>query len=170
MVSRYHAVMEIENKKWTLRNLSQNSVTQVNGNDIEKRILEDGDIISIGPLQLRVTLKSYKLQLLLMESMERDVVQIQALTENWESLDTLHSNIPEGTFARKILSKENDAVAQLKFKNTLIDNHKKNAKILEIKNGESIRLPEVQLAFSNGVMAEEKCTLSAPFLSNLFTK
>lgn len=149
MVSRYHAVMEFEDGKWILRNLSQNSVTQVNGNDIDKRFLEDGDVITIGPLQLRATLKSYKLQLLLMESIERDLVQSKMLGTDWESLDNLHTNIPEGTFA-KLEESSNGGIAQLKFRNPLKDTQKKTAKVLEIKNGESIRLPGCLLAFSNG--------------------
>ena len=149
MVSRYHAVMELEDGKWILRNLSQNSVTQVNGNDIDKRFLEDGDVITIGPLQLRATLKSYKLQLLLMESVERDLVQSKVLHADWESIDDLHTNIPEGTFARQ-LDSSNGSVVQLKFKNALIDTHKKSTKVLELKDGESVRLPSSLIAFSNG--------------------
>ena len=57
MVSRYHAVLEFTENQWILKNLSQNSVTQVNGSDITERTLEDGDVILIGPLQLRATLK-----------------------------------------------------------------------------------------------------------------
>lgn len=149
MVSRYHAVMEFEDGKWILRNLSQNSVTQVNGNDIDKRFLEDGDVITIGPLQLRATLKSYKLQLLLMESVERDLVQSKVLHADWESIDNLHTNIPEGTFARQ-LDSSNGSVVQLKFKSALIDTHKKSTKVLELKDGESVRLPSSLIAFSNG--------------------
>ena len=149
MVSRYHAVMEIEDGKWILRNLSQNSVTQVNGNDIDKRFLEDGDVITIGPLQLRATLKSYKLQLLLMETVERDLVQSKVLHADWDSIDDLHTNIPEGTFARQ-LDGSNGSVVQLKFKNALIDTHKKSSKMLELKDGESVRLPSSLIAFSNG--------------------
>ena len=149
MVSRYHAVMEIEDGKWILRNLSQNSVTQVNGNDIDKRFLEDGDVITIGPLQLRATLKSYKLQLLLMETVERDLVQSKVLHADWDSIDDLHTNIPEGTFARQ-LDSSNGSVVQLKFKNALIDTHKKSTKVLELKDGKSVRLPSSLIAFSNG--------------------
>ena len=68
MVSRYHAKLEFENDIWRLKNLTQNSVTQVNGNDVDTCTIEDGDVILIGPLQLRVTLKGSRLQLLLMES------------------------------------------------------------------------------------------------------
>ena len=159
MVSRYHAVMELKDGKWVLSNLSQNSVTQVNGNDIDTRFLEDGDIISIGPLQLRATLKSYKLQLLLMESIERDLVQSKVLSSNWESLDDLHSNIPEGTFARQQLSASNEPIAQLRFKNKLVDIHKKSSKLIEMKNGDSIRLPSSLIAFHNGELTSKNLPL-----------
>ena len=159
MVSRYHAVMELKDGKWVLSNLSQNSVTQVNGNDIDTRFLEDGDIISIGPLQLRATLKSHKLQLLLMESIERDLVQSRVLSSNWESLDDLHSNIPEGTFARQQTSTSNEPFAQLRFKNKLVDVHNKSTKIIELKNGDSIRLPSTLLAFHNGELTYKNLPL-----------
>ena len=100
MVSRYHAVLEFEDKHWKLKSLTQNSVTQVNGNNVESAVLEDGDTILIGPMQLRATLKRGNLQLLLMESVERDLVQTKSLSNNWEPLDSLHMDIPEGCTAR----------------------------------------------------------------------
>ena len=94
MVSRYHAVLEFEDKHWNLKSLTQNSVTQVNGNDVESAVLEDGDTILIGPLQLRATLKHGSLQLLLMESVERDLVQTKSLNGNWETLDRMLRQSP----------------------------------------------------------------------------
>ena len=100
MVSRYHAVIENADGQWILKNLGQGGVAQVNGSDAAERPLEDGDVILIGPLQLRATLKSGRLQLLLMESAEHDLVQSKQLQEKWELLDNLHMDIPEGVSAR----------------------------------------------------------------------
>ena len=41
MVSRYHAVIENADGQWILKNLSQNSVTQVNGSDAAERPLNN---------------------------------------------------------------------------------------------------------------------------------
>ena len=100
MVSRYHAVIENAGHEWILKNLTQNSVTQVNGTDVDQKTIDDGDTILIGPLQLRATLKRGHLQLLLMESVERDLVQTISLSNSWNALDSLHMDIPEGTSAR----------------------------------------------------------------------
>ena len=145
MVSRYHAVMDFENGKWSLRNLSQNSVTQVNGNDVEKRVLEDGDIVLVGPLQLRVTLKGVHLQLLLMESVEQDLVQSRPLDGNWTPLDDLHLGLPEGACARCV-----SGVAEIRFREKLVDPQGKPFKTLRIDEGETARLPGSTVRFAQG--------------------
>lgn len=156
MVSRYHAVMEYSDRRWHLRNLSQNSVTQVNGNDIGTRIIEDGDIILIGPLQLRATLKGQKLQLLLMESVEQNVVQTKILGDEWTSLDDLHIDLPQGTAARiqkGITAKADQGpTAQIRFKDKVMGIGQKSSRIVEIESGKEIRLPGCSLKFTgNGL-------------------
>jgi len=149
MVSRYHAVIEFAEGQWILKSLTQNSVTQINGNDIESRTIEDGDVILVGPLQLRATLKNSRLQLLLMESVECDIVQSKVLGSDWQSLDDLHMDMPEGTMARcsDVSAK---GCAQIRFRNKIVDTRKKTSKILHIDNGKMIRLPGCMLKFENG--------------------
>ena len=145
MVSRYHAVLEFESGQWNLKSLTQNSVTQVNRNNVDSHIIEDGDVILIGPLQLRATLKGSQLQLLLMESVEQDVIQSKVLNGEWSSLDDLHIDLPEGTLARITGS-----TAQIKFKDKVVDIHQKASHILTIENGKTIRLPGCNIKFESG--------------------
>ena len=146
MVSRYHAVLEFEDKHWNLKNLTQNSVTQVNGSDVETAaVLEDGDTILIGPMQLRATLKRGHLQLLLMESVERDLVQTKSLNNNWESLDSLHMDIPEGTSARLHAGK-----AEISFKDKIVNTQGKSTRMLQLDEGKMIRLPGCTMSFAQG--------------------
>ena len=145
MVSRYHAVLEFEDKHWNLKNLTQNSVTQVNGNDVETAVLEDGDTIQVGPMQLRATLKRGHLQLLLMESVERDLVQTKSLNSNWESLDSLHMDIPEGTSVRLHAGK-----AEIIFKDKIVNTQGKSSRLIQLEEGRMIRLPGCTMSYAQG--------------------
>ena len=145
MVSRYHAVLEFEDKHWNLKNLTQNSVTQVNGNDVESAELEDGDTIQIGPMQLRATLKRGHLQLLLMESVERDLVQTKSLNSAWESLDSLHMDIPEGTSARLHAGK-----AEISFNDKIVNTQGKSTRLIQLEEGRMIRLPGCTMSYAQG--------------------
>jgi ABC-type multidrug transport system ATPase subunit/pSer/pThr/pTyr-binding forkhead associated (FHA) protein len=145
MVSRYHAVLEFEDKHWNLKSLTQNSVTQVNGNNVESAVLEDGDTILIGPMQLRATLKRGNLQLLLMESVERDLVQTKSLSNNWEPLDSLHMDIPEGCTARLHAGQ-----AEISFKDKIVNTQGKSTRLLQLAEGQMIRLPGCTMSFAQG--------------------
>ena len=145
MVSRYHAVLEFEDKHWNLKSLTQNSVTQVNGNNVESAVLEDGDTILIGPMQLRATLKRGNLQLLLMESVERDLVQTKSLSNNWEPLDSLHMDIPEGCTARLHAGQ-----AEISFKDKIVNTQGKSTRLLQLAEGQMIRLPGCTMSLAQG--------------------
>ena len=145
MISRYHAVLEFEDNHWNLKNLTQNSVTQVNGNDVETAVLEDGDTILIGPMQLRATLKRGSLQLLLMESVERDLVQTKSLSDKWELLDSLHMDIPEGCSARI-----NAGKAEIAFKDKIVNTQGKSTRQIQLEEGRMIRLPGCTMSFAQG--------------------
>ena len=67
-VSREHATIEFNDGLWNLKNLSSNSVTQVNDEDVSEISLKDGDIIVIGLHRLRVTLRGDDLSLLLLDA------------------------------------------------------------------------------------------------------
>ena len=67
MVSRYHAILNFADGKWILQSLTQNSITMLNGKDVKTATISDGDVILIGPRQLRATLRGSDLTLLVME-------------------------------------------------------------------------------------------------------
>ena len=145
MVSRYHAVIENAGREWILKNLTQNSVTQVNGADVDDKTLEDGDTLQIGPLQLRATLKRGHLQLLLMESVERDLVQTVSLSNSWEKLDSLHMDIPEGCCARL-----NAGKAEIAFKDKIVNTQGKSTRLIQLEEGRMIRLPGCTMSYAQG--------------------
>lgn len=145
MVSRYHAVIENAGHEWILKNLTQNSVTQVNGTDVDQKTIDDGDTILIGPLQLRATLKRGHLQLLLMESVERDLVQTISLSNSWNSLDSLHMDIPEGTSARIHANG-----AEISFKDKIVNTQGKSSRMIQLGEGQTIRLPGCTMSFAQG--------------------
>ena len=57
LVSRQHAVIEYREGKWFLKNLTQNSITELNDAPIDEAEINDGDVIHIGPHQLRAIMK-----------------------------------------------------------------------------------------------------------------
>ena len=86
MVSRYHAVLNFTDGKWILQNLSQNSITMLNGKDVKTAVINDGDIIHIGPRQLRATLRGTDLTLLVMERENESDMQTIPLSEEWRTI------------------------------------------------------------------------------------
>ena len=164
MVSRYHAVIQKEDptqdgcNKWMLTSLTGNSVTQVNGKSIPEghdnsTEIQDGDVILIGPIQLRSTLRGDKLSLLVMDSVDTDLVQSWPLNSQWKTLDDEggHINLPQGTCARLTeISGENGEkilVAQVSFKEKVVSPQGKQKKIVSLQKGESIRLPGCKIQF-----------------------
>lgn len=146
MVSRNHAQLDFADGRWTLQSLTQNSVTQVNGCDIESRILEDGDVLLIGPLQLRATIKNGKLQLLLMESVERDLVQTKSIGKDWTALEDFQVDLPEGTLARVT----QDGKAEIRFKDKVVGASGHASHTLELSEQGLARFPGCLIRYSQG--------------------
>lgn len=136
MVSRSHAVMECKEGRWTLRNITQNSVTQLNGEDVpfsenpeaQGSLVEDGDIILIGTQQIRASFKDNRLTLLLVNS-----------TASSET------GLPEGVTAQL----ERDG-ASLQFKEKYISPEGKGISQKKLAEGESIRMPGYEISCSAG--------------------
>ncbi len=161
MVSRYHAVLERVNEKWFLSNHTTNSVTQVNGKDVVPRTetsqgvpaeIADGDVIQVGPLQLKVAFKGSKLSLLLMESADQEISVTKALTEKWSAIETDEVDIPKGVEAKicagqKVAGNCNGNCAALKFKETLTNAQGKSIKQAKLAQGEVLRLPSCEMEF-----------------------
>ena len=98
MVSRYHAVLNFADGKWILQSLTQNSITMLNGKDVKSAVLSDGDVILIGPRQLRATLRGTDLTLLVMERETESDMQTVSLTAEWK--DVVIPGISAGAKAR----------------------------------------------------------------------
>lgn len=161
MVSRYHAVLERVNEKWFLSNHTTNSVTQVNGKDVVPRTetsqgvpaeIADGDVIQVGPLQLKVAFKGSKLSLLLMESADQEISVTKALTEKWSAIETDEVDIPKGVEAKicagqKVAGNCNGNCAALKFKEALTNAQGKSIKQAKLAQGEALRLPGCEMEF-----------------------
>lgn len=158
MVSRFHAVLEFTQGRWVLRNLTSNSVTQLNGEDVpcssenegnkSGEPIQDGDVILIGPHQIRATLKDNILTLLLMESATEDSIASFDLTEKFQDIVLPQVNIPEGMKAACI-----SQVANLSFKSKMVDAAGRTFKQVKLQDGKSIRLPGCEVGFSKGMLA-----------------
>lgn len=144
MVSRYHAVLECISGSWMLKNLTSNSITQLNGVDVPLsestedscnfcRELRDGDVILIGTQKLQASLKDRKLSLLVMDSYG-----------NGENA------LPEGVSSKILPDK-----AILDFEQKLVSPKGKTFKELVLTEGESIQIPGYLLSFSNGQLTSE---------------
>lgn len=134
MVSRQHAVLECVSSKWTLRNLSTNSVTQVNGEDIpegESRVIQDGDVILIGTQRLQATFSENRLSLLVMDSYGES-----------------ETELPAGVSA-KIL----DGRAQLNFKQKIVSGDGKTHRTLTLSDGDFIQIPGFKIEFNEGMLS-----------------
>lgn len=142
MVSRQHAVLECISGNWKLRNLTGNSITQLNGVDIPVNqeseesasgnpVLKDGDILLIGTQKLQATIKEHKLSLLVMDSYSDS-----------------ETELPEG-----ISSTVNGKKATLVFRQKVVSPQGKTYRTIQLEEGQSIRIPGYQLIFSDGKVA-----------------
>ena len=153
MVSRYHAVLEFADGKWILKNLSQNSITMLNGKNIDTAVLSDGDVILIGTRQLRATLRGAELTLLVMERETASDLQTISLSAEWRNVSI--PGISGNTLAR--ICKEgngnggdNAEVAEIKFKKSIVDEGGKRTSLIKMKIGDINRFSSAVIGFRNG--------------------
>lgn len=153
MVSRYHAVLNFTDGKWILQSLTQNSITMLNGKDVKTATINDGDIILIGPRQLRATLRGTSLTLLVMERETANDIQSIPLTSQWKSII-----IPGISCAAQARLYENRAKtnpsdcerqAEIKFEKAIVDESGKRARTVTIQNGNANRFESAAVGFRN---------------------
>ena len=142
-VSREHATIEFNGETWILKNLSNNSVTQVNDKDVSEIELNDGDIIVIGLHRLRVTLHGDTLSLLLLDS--SDSTESYALSSEGSeiSLDAEHGTI---TFTAKLT----DEGCSLLFKKKISDSNGKKVQEIRLNAGETSRFENFEFSLQSG--------------------
>jgi len=142
MVSRQHAVLEYVSGQWTLRNLTANSVTQLNGVDVpvstassegnpDARLLKDGDVVLIGTQKLQATLKDRKISLLVMSSFSNS-----------------ETELPEGVSVS--IANGNATVS---FKQNMVAPSGKRIHNISMKEGETLKVHGYELDFSEGRVA-----------------
>ena len=154
MVSRYHAVLEFLDGKWILRNLSQNSITMLNGKNVESATLSDGDIILIGPRQLRATLRGAELTLLVMERETASDMQTISLSSEWRNvlIPGISANAEIRLCSTKADSSNSDhpePQAEIKFKKSIVNESGKRIRHIKMKNGDVNRFPSAVVGFRN---------------------
>ena len=156
MVSRYHAVLNFTDGKWILQNLSQNSITMLNGKDVKTAIINDGDIILIGPRQLRATLRGADLTLLVMERENESDMQTIPLSEEWRTIAIPGISVNAkaricGDRNSKEKGREGNREnrVEIKFAKSIVDESGKSTRSIEIQNGSASRFESAVIGFRN---------------------
>ena len=148
MVSRYHAVLNFTDGKWILQSLTQNSITMLNGKDVTTAVINDGDVILIGPRQLRATLRGADLTLLIMEREAESDMQTVTLSTEWREIE-----IPGIGKAkcRRIVSRDarDSGNAEIKFAKAIVDEGGKRTRTITIASGDASRFESAVVGFRN---------------------
>lgn len=133
-VSRKHAVVTKTGGDWFIKSLTQNSVTKLNDQDVEKAKLSDGDIIVIGVRRLRVNLNDGKLSLLILDLNEE--ISTHKLTNEWQEISSVKSASVKAKFQNSKNNVTDDGIAEISC-----------GKIYPLKNGETARINEYEITF-----------------------
>ena len=161
MVSRYHAVLNFTDGKWILQNLSQNSITMLNGKDVKNATINDGDVILIGPRQLRATLRGADLTLLVMERETESDMQTIPLSAEWRSV--VIPGISVSAKARSI-----GGTAEIKLAKSIVDESGKSIHTITLKNGCASRFESAVIGFrNNNLLIESSATGFDVFAQNV---
>lgn len=155
MVSRYHAVLNFTDGKWILQNLSQNSITMLNGKDVKTATINDGDVILIGPRQLRATLRGTDLTLLVMERETESDMQTILLSAEWK--DVVIPGISASAKAR--ICADREGAAEIKFTKSIVEESGKRTRTIIIQNNSANSFESAIVAFrNNNLLIESKST------------
>ena len=150
MVSRYHAVLNFTDGKWILQNLSQNSITMLNGKDVKTAVINDGDIIHIGPRQLRATLRGEDLTLLVMERENESDMQTIPLSEEWRSIVIPGISVnAKARLCENSNGERRENRVEIKFAKSIVDEGGKSTRSIEIQNGSASRFESAVIGFRN---------------------
>ena len=150
LVSRQHAVIEYREGKWFLKNLTQNSITELNDAPIDEAEINDGDVIHIGPHQLRAIMKDGRLSLIVLEL--NDIPLQAQLSENWETVPLGES---ENRF-EKTKVRVADSKGELLLPHSVTDETGKRLKRITLKNGEHVRFPWSDISYRDGILYSQK--------------
>lgn len=153
-VSRFHARITHENNEWFLNNISNTTGTFLNGKEIQKYPLANGDSFTLGMQSFRILLEQQKLSLLHVHLLDN----LQFIPLKHESFFTLGRGISEDSFIGIDHPAAPRKIAEIRLKKNCCEIHfkvsvkqKKGKKInhLSLTDGESIKLPWCILEFQN---------------------
>ena len=164
MVSRYHAVLNFTDGKWILKSLTQNSITMLNGKTIDTAAISDGDVILIGPRQLRATLRGTSLTLLVMERETASDMLTVPLAAEWKNISipgidgAVRARLCESQQAKADENGRN-VMAEIKFEKTIVDEGGKRTRTVTMQNGSANRFESSIIGFrNNDLLIEAKGT------------
>ena len=164
MVSRYHAVLNFTDGKWILKSLTQNSITMLNGKTIDTAAISDGDVILIGPRQLRATLRGTSLTLLVMERETASDMQTIPLAAEWKNISipgidgAVRARLCESQQAKADENGRN-VMAEIKFEKAIVDEGGKRTRTVTMLNGCANRFESSIIGFRNSdLLIEAKGT------------
>ena len=164
MVSRYHAVLNFTDGKWILKSLTQNSITMLNGKTIDTAEISDGDVILIGPRQLRATLRGTSLTLLVMERETASDMQTVSLATEWKNISipgidgTVRARLCESQQAKADENGRN-VMVEIKFEKAIVDEGGKRTRTVTMQNGSANRFESSIIGFrNNDLLIEAKGT------------
>jgi ABC-type multidrug transport system ATPase subunit/pSer/pThr/pTyr-binding forkhead associated (FHA) protein len=164
MVSRYHAVLNFTDGKWILKSLTQNSITMLNGKTIDTAAISDGDVILIGPRQLRATLRGTSLTLLVMERETASDMLTVPLAAEWKNISipgidgAVRARLCESQQAKADENGRN-VMAEIKFEKAIVDEGGKRTRTVTMQNGSANRFETSIIGFrNNDLLIEAKGT------------
>ena len=164
MVSRYHAVLNFTDGKWILKSLTQNSITMLNGKTIDTAAISDGDVILIGPRQLRATLRGTSLTLLVMERETASDMLTVSLATEWKNISipgidgAVRARLCESQQA-KVDENGRNVMAEIKFEKAIVDEGGKRTRTVTMLNGCANRFESSIIGFrNNDLLIEAKGT------------
>lgn len=154
LVSRSHAIINFIDGKWILKNLTQNSVTEINDIPVNEEEIHDGDVIHIGPHQLRARVKEESLSLLVLHL--NDIPEQEPLSAEWKNLTFGESEDSFPACSKSIRAKIDGEDCKLALPYYVFDENGKKKKNLSLKNGEHVKFPWNDVYFRDGILYSQK--------------
>lgn len=141
-VSREHARVKFTAGGWEFTHTSERSESLCNGRKIERKMLEDGDLLQLGTEQLCVSLNGGTLRLLHIAA--KDVEALSVRENSWSFIGS------EAFPQRLAKARKLGGRLELKFTKGLTKANGKRAKKIELGEGARIALPWCHLEFTAG--------------------
>lgn len=156
LVSRMHAIINFVEGKWILKSLTQNSITKINDTQVNEEEIQDGDVIHIGPHQLRANIKDGSLSLLVLHL--NDIAEQEPLSNEWKTLTFGESGEADACI-ENIQARIDGENGKLALSHSVFDENGKRKKIIDLKNGEHVKFPWNDIYFRDGILYSQKVSV-----------